>query len=277
MFGKTGSGKSATCNTIIGREYFPSKVSMRAVTTKCGYKKTTALHRELIIVDTPGIFNATGSWEEEQKELEKVIEYTSPGPHAFILVISMSDRFTEEDTKVIDRLEQFFGPEAVKFAIVLFTRIDLLEESCQQTIRDVKPLQRVLDACSRRFVEFDNTGLVKKRENCLFDLFQTIDKMKGDGVIKTEKYFTNDLYINYRLKISNLLEDSRRQIRDLQKRLEKQEKKNKKDLQKMEHLENQNKDLRQKLEEAEFGKSSDEVNAPAQLDRKETSSTCEMM
>ncbi|CAG2228487.1 unnamed protein product [Mytilus edulis] len=145
-----------------------------------------------------------------------------------ILVISSADRFKEEDTKVLHRLEQFFGPEAVKFAMVLFTQIDETLQSCHRTIQHVKPLQRVLEAYDRRFVEFNNTCVAKNPEVCLFELFQIIDKRKDDGASRTEKYLTNDLYTNYRLKISNLLEDSRRQIRDLQMCLETQEKKIKK-------------------------------------------------
>jgi hypothetical protein len=42
-------------------------------------------------------------------ELKNVMEYTYPGPHAFIIVLSAAIRFTNEEKYCIELLSNFFG------------------------------------------------------------------------------------------------------------------------------------------------------------------------
>jgi len=37
------------------------------------------------------------------------MEYTYPGPHAFIIVLSAASRFTKEEKYCIDLISSFFG------------------------------------------------------------------------------------------------------------------------------------------------------------------------
>ncbi|XP_054483213.1 uncharacterized protein LOC129116237, partial [Anoplopoma fimbria] len=71
--------------------------------------------------------------EETSSNFAPPLRSGAPGPHAFLIVLKV-ERFTEHEQAVITKINQYFSEEVLKYATVLFTHGDQLEEG--QTIED---------------------------------------------------------------------------------------------------------------------------------------------
>ncbi|XP_078126088.1 GTPase IMAP family member 9-like [Sander vitreus] len=186
LLGMVRVGKSFSGNTILGLgdDLFLSKPGLSTVTQKCQKKMRNINNQKVVVVDTPGLLSIDQTEEEIVRKIKKSINLAKPGPHVFLIVLSVEDKYTKKEVKMVKIIRDTFGQNTMDYTMVLFNYGEELKNTIEDFIIHNENLHNLINSCEYGYHVFD------KRPEQVPELLKKIN----DKVQEAEgRYYTAEM------------------------------------------------------------------------------------
>ncbi|KAG9282091.1 hypothetical protein AMEX_G701, partial [Astyanax mexicanus] len=196
LLGRTGCGKSAAGNSILGREE-RSQAGASTVRQQSESRQGEVAGRQVTVVETPDCFCPGLSLEELRQNVERCVRLSAPGPHAFLLVLPVKQS-TGEERGMLEKMEEMFGERCWRNTMILFTVTDEVQE---KNIEDFiqsgnQEVQRLVEKCGNRFhcLNIKESGDGSQ----ISELLEKMEKMVEEN---REKFYSSEIYLEAQSQI----------------------------------------------------------------------------
>ncbi|KAK3508646.1 hypothetical protein QTP70_002759, partial [Hemibagrus guttatus] len=219
LLGRTRSGKSATGNTILGREEKNQAATSTATSTVTQQSESTqgeVTGRRVTVLDTPDWFCPELSLEKLRQDVGLCVHLSAPGPNAFLLVIPVQQP-TGEERGMLVKMEEIFGERCWRNTMIIFSVTDELQKNnIEKFIQSGdQEVQRLVEKCGNRFhcLNIKESGDGSQ----VSELLEKIEKM-AEG--SREKFYSSDIYLEIESQIRAMEKKILKEREEKRKRVE---------------------------------------------------------
>ncbi|KAA0706566.1 GTPase IMAP family member 8 [Triplophysa tibetana] len=173
-------------------ESFGGRHEVLDLTTQMSMEKLVQMMED----NSKSYYSTETFWDAQLEKLLKLEkmkrkQIQTQGPHVFIIVLSLAQRFTKEDTETVKIIQETFGENSLMYTMVLFTRgDDLKDKAIEEYMKNINsPLKNLIEQCGNRYQSFNNAETENRTQ--VSALLEKIDAMvkKNGGSYYSSKIF----------------------------------------------------------------------------------------
>ncbi|XP_061564156.1 GTPase IMAP family member 4-like isoform X2 [Cololabis saira] len=150
LLGPAGGGRTSLADSLLGSREVRASVDALMVSTR---RRGVMDGRELTLIDTPDVLGTSLENDRRAREALRSLQLTSPGPHAFLLVIRAAGSSVGSDAvQAVQATMKLFGEGVTGHIIPVLTHVDRL--GGKQTVdelmeSDAGSLKRAVSMCGQ--------------------------------------------------------------------------------------------------------------------------------